>query len=111
MSNKKYSLDVGDLQASLIGIFGTRAHAYRCLRLEEVGLSMPAFYRIWREGKASLPEFQTLGSMLALWWDGVPDTYREFAEYVAPFTPEQIAGWRRNLTTQSPDGHFTEQHV
>jgi len=97
MSNKKYSLDVSDLQENLIGIFGTRAHAYRCLRLEEVGMTMPVFYRIWREGKASLPEFQTLGSILALWWDDVPDTYRGFAKYTPPFTDDQLAGWRRNL--------------
>ncbi len=105
MANKKYSIDVSDLQTSLAGIFGTRAFAYNRLCLEAVGMDMPSFYRIWRDGKASLPEYQTLSSMLDVWWDGIPETYRGFARYDSPFTAEQLEGWRRNLATQ----HHTEK--
>ena len=97
MANKKYNIDVDDLQGNLIGVFGTRAFAYNRLCLKEVGMTMPSFYRIWREGKASLPEYQTLSAMLAVWWNGIPETYRGFSQYVAPFTDEQLSGWRRNL--------------
>jgi len=100
MSNKKYALETPDLRDTLVGMFGTRKHAYDRLRLNEVGMDMPTFYRIWRQARCSLVEFQTLTAMIELWWAGRPDTYHAYARYHAPFSEPQLNGWRRNLTSQ-----------
>lgn len=99
MANIKYTVDAKNLQHLLVGIFGTRKHAYDTLRLEEVGLPMSAFYRIWRDGKSSLAEHQTLMDMLDVWWSFRPATLREFAEYSAPFT-DRIPKWAANLQAE-----------
>jgi len=68
---KIYTENLGPEAKQMKVLFGTPRHAYDSLRLKDVPVSWPEFYRVWRTGSCSKPVRHAIVHLLACWFHGV----------------------------------------